>query len=313
MYNQLQDINNAISYDVRGFLEHCDTEYETQIEKVAEQILNNSDKSTVVFLSGPSASGKTTTAMKIEHALECHGILSHTISMDNYFKTLSHDTAPRTETGDIDFESPSYLDATLLAEHFESIEQGRPIHIPKFNFSQQSRVENGGYPLHLKKHEIAIFEGIHALNDNVTGSHQESMGVYVAPVSDILDGEKVIFPTTWMRLTRRIVRDYQFRGTNAETTMQMWPTVGRGERLYISPFAGRANITIDSAFPYEASAFKKRAQPLFQTILQNETIEAEYITDIVDAFSSFAHIDQTLIHPDALLREFLGGGSYEYK
>ena len=122
------------------------------------------DKSPIVLLSGPSGSGKTTTALKLEEELERRGINSHTISMDNYFKTLNRSTAPRTPEGDVDYESPLLLDMELLDETFTKLSRGEWVIVPKFEFARQMRNDSQGSTLKLEKNEIAIFEGIHAVS-----------------------------------------------------------------------------------------------------------------------------------------------------
>ncbi len=316
MSYQLNEINTAIRQDLSGFLADCDLKYQKRVNAAADAILENVAKSRIVLLSGPSGSGKTTTALKIEEELRSRGILCHTISMDNYFRTLTAENAPRTENGDIDYESPNYMDMPLLLQHFEELEAGKLVTVPKFDFPNQRRDENLGYPLQLKNNEIAIFEGIHALNDAIAGKHNTATGVYISARSDILDGDKRIFKGTWMRLMRRSVRDYQFRGTEVGETLQMWANVRRGEKLYISPFRHRANVIFDSSFPYEVSVMKQFAKPLFDKFLdsvpQDNPRRAE-LRDVMNAFSYFEGISPDALQPDALIREFVGGGSYEYK
>ena len=249
MSYQLQEINRRIDQDVKGFLEECDAQYAQKVSQAADAILTNLPHSPIVLLSGPSGSGKTTTALKIEEELEKRGVLSHTISMDNYFKTLDPKTAPRTADGLVDFESPKCMDMDLLNSHFAKLSKGETIVVPTFEFARQMRNDHLGTPLRLKKNEIAIFEGIHALNDACAGRNPAATCLYISARSDVLEGEDLRFKGTWMRLTRRAVRDYNFRGTGVGETMDMWANVRRGEKLYISPFKHRANYIFDSSLP----------------------------------------------------------------
>lgn len=316
MAYQLHEINEAIRQDLPGFLKHCDALYQSRVNEAADVIIENLPNSQIVLLSGPSGSGKTTTALKIEQELRRRGVHSHTVSMDNYFRTLTRETAPRNEAGDIDYESPDYMDMALLLEHFAKLEQGETVIVPKFEFARQMRNDSLGYPLHLQKNEIAIFEGIHALNDDIAGHHKDATGLYISARSDILEGDILRFKGTWMRLVRRAVRDHQFRGTGVGDTMTMWANVRRGEKLYISPFKDRAKVAIDSSFPYEVSVMKHFAKPLFEAVLcevPEGSPRREELHALIAAFSDFEPIDPKLLHPDALLREFIGGGSYSYK
>jgi len=310
MAYQLQEINQRIREDVKGFLEECDGEYGLKVARAADTIIRNMSKSPVVLLSGPSGSGKTTTAKKVEEELKRRGINSHTISMDDYFKTMDHRTAPRTEKGEIDYESPKLLDMDLLDAHFTALAKGEEILVPKFAFARQMR-DTAVRPLRLAKDEVAIFEGIHALNDDIAGRHPEATCMYISARSNVCDGDVLRFKGTWMRLTRRAVRDYNFRGTGVEATMAMWANVRRGEKLYISPFKGRADIIIDSSLPYEVPVMKNYAKPLLEAVPEGNERYLELL-DLVEGFRWFEEIDPALVAPDSLLREFIGGGSYHY-
>lgn len=311
MAYQLQEINSRVRQDPKGFLEECDAVYQDKVKKAADVIIQNLNRSPLVLLSGPSGSGKTTTALKIEEELLSRGINTHTVSMDNYFLSLGADNAPRTPEGAIDFESPAYMDMALLSEHFAKLARGEKVLVPKFEFARQMRNDSKGTPLQLKQNEIAIFEGIHALNDDIAGRHPDATGLYISARSDVLEGETLRFKGTWMRLTRRAVRDYNFRGTGVSETLDMWANVRRGEKLYISPFKRRANIIFDSSLPYEVSVMRNYAAPLLNAVPESNPRKTELL-ELINAFQHFEPIDPTLVHPDSLLREFIGGGSYQY-
>ena len=311
MAYQLQEINRRIQNDVTEFLAECDENYAQRVSLAADKILSNLDKSPVVLLSGPSGSGKTTTAMKIAEELQRRGVNTHAVAMDNYFKSLNRKTAPRTPEGDIDYESPQCLDMELLDQHFAALSRGEEIIIPKFEFARQMRNDARGTPLKLGKNEIAIFEGIHALNDDIAGPHPEAAKLYISARSNVNDGAALRFKGTWMRLTRRAVRDYSFRGTGVADTLEMWANVRRGEKLYISPFKNKADIIFDSSLPYEVSVMKHYALPLLEAVPE-ENVRREELLELIDAFQFFQPIDPELVDKSSLLREFIGGGSYHY-
>ena len=308
---QLNEINERIRADARGFMEECDAIYGQKVQQAADFIINNLKNSPVVLLSGPSGSGKTTTALKIQEELERRGVHTHAVPMDNYFKTLDRKTAPRTEDGSIDFESPHLLDLELLDQHFTALSKGEGIIVPKFEFARQMRNDSRGTPLQLGKDEVAIFEGIHALSDLIAGRHPEATRLYISARSDILEGEELRFKGTWMRLTRRCVRDHAFRGTGVAETLDMWANVRRGEKLYISPFKEKAHIMFDSSHPYEVSVMRSYARPLLEAVPE-ENIRRHEMLDLVAAFDYFEPIDPALVPADSLIREFIGGGSYHY-
>ena len=303
MAYQLREINKRVTQDPKIFMAECDSAYAARLEAAAERIAERMADSPIVLLSGPSGSGKTTTALKLEEALERRGINTHTVSLDNYFHAMSPKEAPRTPEGNIDYESPRCLDMELLDETFTRLS--------RFEFTRQMRNDARGVPLKLGKNELAIFEGIHALNDDIAGRHSEATKLYISARSNVLEGQELRFKGTWMRLTRRAVRDYNFRGTDITATLDMWANVRRGEKLYISPFKNRADIIIDSSQPYEVSVMKNYALPMLQAVPQENQRTAELL-DLIRAFDAFEPIDPTLVAKDSLLREFIGGGSYRY-
>ena len=302
MAYSLKEINEAVRSDPKGFVEECDAAYNKKIEAAARRIADNRSKSRIVLLSGPSGSGKTTTAKKIEAKLEEMGIQSHAIAMDNYFQTVDPETAPRNRDGLIDYESPFCLDMDLLNRHFKMLDRGEKIHIPKFEFARQMRSAIKSSPLRLGKDEIAIFEGIHALNDIITGKNPDAMKVYISARSNVVDSAgKVVFKGTWMRLARRTVRDAKFRAWEPSVTIKMWANVRRGEKLYISPFKDNADIQFDS------NGF---ALPLLEQ-LTPEMERYEEIGHLLEAYPKFADLDEKYVEPDSLIREFIGGGIYD--
>ena len=311
MAYQLQEINRRIQSDVRAFLAECDESYAQRVSLAADKILSNLEHSPIVLLSGPSGSGKTTTAMKIAEELQRRGVNSHAVAMDNYFKSLNRKTAPRTPEGDIDYESPLCLDMELLDQHFSDLSRGEEILVPRFEFARQMRNDSLGTPLKLEKNEIAIFEGIHALNDDIAGRHPEAAKLYISARSNVNEGAVLRFKGTWMRLTRRAVRDYNFRGTGVAETLEMWANVRRGEKLYISPFKNRADIIFDSSLPYEVSVMRNYAIPLLKAVPE-ENARHDELLELINAFQYFEPIDPELVARDSLLREFIGGGSYHY-
>ena len=311
---QLQEIRQALSDDPAAFLAQCDQQYQQRISKAADTILKRRNESPIVLLSGPSGSGKTTTALKLEEELERRGISTHTISLDNYFKTMDRSTAPRTPEGDIDLESPLLLDMDLLDETFTKLTRGEEVIIPKFEFSRQMRNDARGRPLSLGPNEIAIFEGIHALNDDIAGRHPEATTLYISARSNILEGEELRFKGTWMRITRRAVRDLNFRGTDMTATLAMWHNVRRGEKRYISPFKNRAHIIIDTSLRYEVPLFANYAPALAEALdhLDPRNPRWKELCQMVEAFRAFPTVDPALVPASSLLREFIGGGSYHY-
>ena len=311
MAYQLEDINFRTVADPKGFVEESDAEYQKKVEHAADLISENRKKSPIVLLSGPSGSGKTTTAMKIAGELNKRGIGTHYVSMDNYFKTIDPATVPRTPEGEIDLESPLCLDMELLNRHFDMLAKGERIFVPKYEFSRKMRIQDPSASIKLGSDEIVIFEGIHALNDIITEKHREAFKLYISARSNVEFNGQVVFKGTWFRLVRRMVRDHLFRGSDPAETMSMWANVRRGEKLNISPFKDKADFQFDSSLPYEPAVFNTTATELFSTV--PEGIERyEELRSVLPAIQLFGHISEELVAPDSLIREFIGGGIYEY-
>ena len=309
MAYQLNDINYRTVSDPRGLVEEADANYAALVEQAADKIAENHKKSPIVLLSGPSGSGKTTTAMKIAEALEKKGIGSHYVGMDDYFKTVGPETTPRTPEGEYDLESPLCLDMELLNRHFTMLSEGKRIFVPKYEFSRRMRIQEPSKSIKLKKDEIVIFEGIHALNDMITDRHPEAFKLYISAQSDVVFGGRTVFKRTWFRLVRRTVRDYNFRGSSPAETMGMWANVRRGEKLYISRFKEKADFQFDTTLAYELPVFNTTATQLFQSV--PEGIERfDELRSVLPALQLFGHIGEELVADDALIREFIGGGIY---
>ncbi len=312
MAYQLSDINAAARSDPAAFMAESDRRYDEKIVATADAIEKNLPKSPVVLLSGPSGSGKTTTSLKLEEELERRGISTHPVALDHYFiERHPGDVLPLTPEGQVDLESPDLLDWRLLSQHFTALEHGESIQIPYFVFSRQLRNPAKARTMALKENEVAIFEGIHALNPRITTSHPDALRLYIAARSDVADGREIVFKRTWLRLTRRAVRDYNFRGYSPADTLANWGNVRRGEKRYISPYRDSAHFQFDTALPYEPSVLAHYAKPLLAAVPPNNSRSAE-LRRLIAALDRFVPIDPELVPANSLLREFIGGSSYHY-
>ena len=310
MAYSLNRINEAIRSDPAAFVAECEANHAKKIEGAARRIAEHRGESHIVLLSGPSGSGKTTTALKIEETLERAGVATHTISMDNYFNTIDPETAPRNREGAIDYESPFCLDIDLLNRHFSMLDRGETIHVPKYEFARQMRSDILSQPLRLGPDELAIFEGIHALNDVIVGKNPHAFKLYIAARSNVTDEDgSIVFQHPWLRLCRRIVRDFKFRGSDAAFTLKMWPNVRRGEKLYISPYKENASLMFDSSLACEFSVLKPYVVPLLEALPRGEFQEAD---EILAAYSRIESLEEKYIPADSLVREFIGGSAYSY-
>ncbi len=311
MLYDLSIINYRIKTTPMEYVLESEKYFNSRIRKAADEIFNNIDQSPIVLLSGPSGSGKTTTSLKLANELRRLGISVDNISLDNYFQTVDPLTAPRTPNGDIDYESPACLDMPLLNAHFRMLTAGEEIQIPHFSFTRQQRSPDKSTPMKLSRNEIAIFEGIHALNESITREHPAAFRVYVSTLTNIEEKGAVLIDSNGMRLIRRIVRDDYFRGADPQFTLKLWENVRRGEVLNILPYKDSANFTIDSALPYEISVMKQFTGDIFSKV-PKDSVHYTVLSQVLDAFDRFETINPGFVPPDSILREFIGGSVFEY-
>lgn len=305
MEHGIGSILAELESDPVRYAAECERRYEAQITEAAKRIYELRDKRPIVLLAGPSGSGKTTTAIKLTHALNDLGIGSVSVSMDGYFIDYDPTTAPRTPDGSRDLESPLCLDLELMGKQFRELTEGKEVIIPHFDFAKERRSTEKFTPLRLGKNEVAIFEGINALNDVVTEFRGVfSFKLYVSVVSNIVDDGKVIYSSQTARLLRRIIRDYNYRAASPEYTLFLWKNVLRGEKLYIEPNRCKADFEIDTFLPYETAVIRKHAMPLIADIPE--------LGDVWLQLSRFPEADDGIIKSDSLLREFIGGSIYAY-
>ena len=306
----LTRLNEAVRSDPGAFARECEAAFAKKVENAAGRIAEHRRESRVILLSGPSGSGKTTTALKIEERLRSMGIETHTISMDDYFKTMDPETAPRNRYGEIDFESPFFLDVDLLNRHFAMLDRGETIHVPKYEFARQMRSDIMCHPLRLGPDDLAIFEGIHALNDIIVGKNPHAFRLYIAARSNLVDDDgNIVFQHAWLRLCRRLVRDYQFRGCDAGFTLKLWDNVCRGEKLYISPYKENANLMFDSSLACEFSVLKPFIVPLLEKVPAGKYPEAD---SILKAYERIEPLDEKYVPANSLIREVIAGSTFSY-
>ena len=307
----LELINNSVAEKPEELVHYGEQLYTRRISRAADRICDNLKNSPIVLVSGPSASGKTTTAQKLGEALLKKGVSAKTIALDNYFKTVDPETAPRDENGEIDLESPDCLDIDLLLKHFAELAKGGEIKIPYYLFTRQRRSKSKFTILRLLKNQVAIFEGIHALNDKISGRYRGAFKLYISTNSNIESNGKKVFDKTWFRLMRRIVRDKKFRNTRPAKTLNLWDNIRRGEKRFINPFIIGADLTLDTSFVYEVAIMKNYIETMCADI-PPETENYEVIKDILDFLAMVEPLDEKYIPEESMFREFIGGGIYKY-
>lgn len=284
---------------------------EKQISRIAEDIAARYKEGVrIVLIAGPSSSGKTTTCKRLQVQLATNKLHPVGISLDDYF--LNREDTPRDESGDYDYESLYALDLPYFNNDLKRLIAGEEIELPSFDFPSGHRVYKGN-KLKLKDNSIIVIEGIHGLNPELTADIDESLKfrIYVSALTSIsLDNHNWI-PTTDNRLLRRIIRDYQFRGSSAEATISRWPSVRRGEDKWIFPYQENADVMFNSAMLYELAALRAYTEPLLANVPETSPCHAEAFR-LLRFLRYFKYIPKDDLPKTSLLREFLGGGMFKY-
>jgi uridine kinase len=282
---------------------------EKKLASVADMIQKRG-KVKVIFISGPSSSGKTTFAKRLAIQLSVIGFKPVVISMDNYF--VNRKFTPRDEAGNYDFESPYALDIKLFNENMLDLMAGEEIKLPKFSFSKGERFYDDT-SLSMREDSIIVVEGIHGLNPEISAliPEERKFKVYVSALTPLSIDANNRIPTTDNRLIRRMVRDSRYRGYSALETLQRWPSVRRGEERNIFPYQEEADVMFNTALLFELGVLKQLAEPLLREVPPNvpEYSEAKRLLKFL---SYLVRINEKEIPPTSILREFLDGSSFDY-
>lgn len=284
--------------------------HEKKIAQVADMIASKKDQIKIVLISGPSSSGKTTFGKRLAIQLTVSGIKPLNLSLDNYF--VNRDETPRDDHGEYDFEALEALNIPLFNQHLLDLLNGKEIEIPKFSFDKGERFYDGE-TLQMSDENILIIEGIHGLNPELTHSIPSlaKFKVYVSALTSINVDDHNRIPTTDNRLVRRIVRDYKYRNYSAQETISRWPSVRRGEKKHIFPYQEEADVMFNSALLYELPVLKPYIEPVLLQVPPNQPEYAEAVR-LIKFFRYFKPIPPKEIPPTSIVREFLGGSSFNY-
>ena len=283
--------------------------HEKKIANIADKIARDT-KVKMILIAGPSSSGKTTFAQRLGIQLRVNKIKPVTISVDNYF--VERKDNPKDENGEYNFECIEAIDLKLFNDHLTRLLRGEKVEIPQFDFLDGTKKYNGNY-LQLKDDEVLVIEGIHCLNDRLTSSipQDEKFKIYISALTVLNMDRYTKVSSSDVRLIRRIVRDYQFRGYSAEHTIDTWPSVTRGEVENIFPFQEEANVIFNTSLIYELGVLKSIATPILKEIPieHPEHAEAQRLLDLLKYIRS---IPASEVPTNSLLKEFVGGGDFKY-
>ena len=303
------DLNEMIlSGKIRELIRVNEALHEKRYSQVADMICRRGCKA--VMLAGPSSSGKTTSANRLGTQLRVHGKHPILMSLDDYY--IDRDKCPVGADGQIDLEHINTIDIALFGQHLQQLLAGNTVQIPSFNFKTGKR-EWKNHTLRLTPDSVIIVEGLHALNPVLLPDTLQKdliFRLYVSPMLPLnLDNHNRI-PTSYLRLLRRCVRDYETRGSSIQKTLSMWESVRRGEKRWIFPFQEHADVIFNSSTLYELAVLKKHIYPLLADIGPEEACY-EQVRAMVKILNYVLETDvDDEIPPTSLVREFIGGNTF---
>ena len=302
------DLNDIItSGQARTFIRVNEALQDRQIAHIAERIVSRGAR--VVFIAGPSSSGKTTFANRLSIQLRVSGKKPVAISLDNYYR--NRDDVPLDADGKPDLECLEAIDVPLFNEQLVDLLSGKEVELPLYSFTTKTRMERG-VMAKLGEDEVLLVEGIHGLNDALSPEIPSEMKfrVYVSGLTQLnLDCHNRIRATD-VRLLRRMVRDHRTRGTDALGTLDMWDSVRAGEEEYIFPFQEHADVMFNSSLLYEIAVLKKYVYPMLKAVGEDSP-HYTLSRRLVKFLNYFVDCDEeSEIPPTSILREFIGGCTF---
>lgn len=306
IYN-VTDLNERnINYDIQEVIRLAEYDSDNRINKIAEQIITRKNIK-FVFLSGPSSSGKTTTAQKLSDFLKLLGKKSKVISMDNFF--MDEENIP-VRDGKKDYECLENIDIELFKEDINALLDKKKVVLPTYNFKEVKK-EYISKPYELSEDGILIIEGIHALNPKVYSfiPKENIFKIYVAPIVTLgLDSYSKL-STSDLRIVRRMVRDFEKRNIGCEKTLELWKDVVNSEEKNIFPYVDLADCILNTNLIYEWGVLKDKACFLLLKVKNTSNNYAE-ARRIYQLLQNFIGIEEKYVPITSILREFIGNGCY---
>ena len=304
------DLNRIVSQaNEVGIINIAEAHYNSQLTRIADEIYSSEKNIKIVLLAGPSSSGKTTTAKKLDIYLRSKGFITHSIELDNYYKDL--DKRVLDENGKPDFESIAAIDTDLFNRNLTDLLAGKEVNLPIYNFVTGKR-EYKDNILQLGEKDIIIIEGLHALNEELTKtiSKNKKYKIYISPLTQInIDKHNFINPEI-VRKLRRIVRDSKTRGYDARDTLRRWVDIETGEEENILKFQDTADKIINSSLVYEVGVLKTYVEPLLFNVNEDDPEYSEAIS-LINFLRNFLPIPSDDVPADSILREFIGGSCFK--
>lgn len=286
--------------------------HEKAFSNIADDIYKRRREGEVrlVLLAGPSSSGKTSSSKRLSVQLQVLGLEPFAISLDDYF--VERDRTPKDEFGNYDFEALEAVDVELFNRDLNRLFAGEEVELPRFNFKNGTRIYEGN-KVKLNEKSVLIVEGIHGLNPNLVPHIDKNLlyKIYASALTTLSVDCGVAIHTTDNRLLRRIVRDFKYRGRDAYTTLSGWQSVRAGEDKHIFPYQEEADVMFNTALIYELAVLAPIAKPLLRRVPETSPEYAEALR-LLKFLEFFVEVDPLYIPPTSILREFIGGSSFDY-
>ncbi len=298
-------------------IKEADKAYNDSVARAAEAIASDKENVRLIIVAGPSSSGKTTTTAKLAQKLKELGIETVPINLDHYFFDL--ELHPKDEHGDYDFETPEALDIPLINEHLKALIEGKTVKMPRYDFKTGRRYDNVT-EISIRQDQVILIDTLHGLYENLTRSVDENLKfkIYIETIAQLRDNEGKFVRWTDIRLLRRMVRDHAQRGYNPIQTIGHWHYVRRSELKHIIPFIRDADYILNGSLPYELPFLKKYSYGFFPKVLsewkddpkrRDAYIRADRVYKLLGEIQQYD--DDSVVPPDSLLREFIGGSIYK--
>ena len=303
------DVNRMIDEGKIGeLIGICEERHARELVNIAEAIREKGSRA--VFIAGPSSSGKTTTALKLQMYLNTIGIHAVPISLDDYYIDIA--AMPKNSEGKPDYEALESIDYRRFNENLAELAAGGETVMPGFNFTQRKVIPEAR-KLKLRENEIVIVEGIHALNPKLADNigENEKFRLYCTALSALNDENGERIPSHKVRQARRLVRDYYFRSSDYKITFGLWQNQETSAERNIYPYADTADVVFNSSLAYELNVYRRHLLKVLDGAAEDYEFigEARYLQRLAETLKT---IDDEAVPELSLIREFIGGGTLKY-